>query len=165
MQYALIIFVALFLDGLAAALSFSIASAAFGVGGVLQLIPFLGQILGAGTWATGVALGFVVNMTLNLTLGAGFLFMLALNGMFYWRIVAWGGGEIIPVLNNLPFWTLLAVRSSMEHAKRTKQELSVQKIQTVIGTRADSINAAGERATQRMNEIRPRSNNAYATAT
>lgn len=91
--------------------------------------------------------------------------MLSLNGMFYWKIVAWGGGELIPGINNLPFWTLIAVRSCREHAKRSGEKLSTKEISTTLSTRASAITAQQELAKQKMDEIRPRAQTPYATAT
>lgn len=56
----------------------------------------------------GVLLGFVFDICLSLTLGAGLIFLLALMGMFYPKYV-WSAGifEVMPGFDVLPGWTVM----------------------------------------------------------
>lgn len=131
----LIIF-GLFIDGLQASISIAIAAiAAFppatgaGVGcaaagyflgkigcliggtalGLLSSIPFVSVAIASVTVPIGIALGFAINVCLSLTLGAGLVTFLWFNGMLYPKYLLNGIGEVMPGLNNIPFWTALVV--------------------------------------------------------
>ena len=58
----------------------------------------------------GVLLGFIFDICLSLTLGAGLIFLLALMGMFYPKYV-WSAGifEVMPGFDVLPGWTVMVV--------------------------------------------------------
>ena len=64
------------------------------------------------TLPVGIALGFAINITLSIV-GGAFL----VTFMWFFGIkpslkrLAWSGGEMIPGLNNIPFWTVFVISS------------------------------------------------------
>ena len=144
------ILIALFIDGLQAAMSWGIAAiAAFPVtaggsvagcvagnsiagqvgcwvgGSVLGLMSVTPLGLAANalvatvTVPVGIALGFAISMCLSIVLGWCFLVpLMLLSGMnVSWKRLIWGGGEMIPGLNNIPFWTALTIASLWKSTK------------------------------------------------
>ena len=147
------ILIALFIDGLQAAISWGIAAiAAFPVtaggsaagcvagnsiagqigcwvgGGVLGLLSVTPLGLAANalvatvTVPIGIALGFAINICLSIVLGWFFLvpLMLFFGVNVSWKRLVWGGGEMIPGLNNIPFWTVLTIASLWKSTKSNR---------------------------------------------
>lgn len=127
-----LILVALFIDGIQAAISWGIATiAAFPgtvaggaagcaagdavagqigcwVGGtVLGILGTTGNVLLAPfTIPVGIALGLAINITLSIVLGYGFLFsLLFIFGLKPYKRMWWSGVELVPGINNIPCWT------------------------------------------------------------
>lgn len=150
---SIFILLALFIDGLQAAISWGIATiAAFpvtvagGAGGCWAGSQIAGQL---GCWVAGgflgllsvtpaglvangmvaqatvplgIAIGFAVNVSLSVVLGWAFLVPLM---MFFGvhvsaRRLVMGGGEMIPGINNIPFWTAFVVVSLWQGATTKK---------------------------------------------
>ncbi|MEK7612602.1 MAG: hypothetical protein AAB449_00420 [Patescibacteria group bacterium] len=151
MKYFLVIGYALFLDGLQAGISFALAgfmgTIGGSVGGVIackNLLPsvlqfdwvtaacaagggFIGTAANPALIPVGIAIGFVVNICLSLTVGSGLILLLV--SVCGWKSVQkylMPGfiGDTIPGINNLPFWTFLAIASCWQHASQ-KGELGV----------------------------------------
>jgi hypothetical protein len=130
---------AIFIDGLQAGISFSIAVIAafpgttggcaiggyFGgkigcfVLGVLGSIPLINGLLATATVPLGLMLGFVINLCISLTMGVGLIFALFFA---FGRPSGWVWGvsiaDLIPGVNNLPFWTLMVIRAWWVHASQ-----------------------------------------------
>lgn len=151
----LLILLALFIDGLQATISWGImviaafpgttGGAALGclvgnytVGqagcwlgggflGILGSIPIVNATIATATVPVGIVLGFAINMCLSIALGWCFLVPLLylFNGVS-WKRLIWGSGEMIPGINNIPFWTALVVLSIL--SKRPAQTGMVTKI-------------------------------------
>lgn len=143
------IILALFIDGLQAAVSWGIAiiatfpgTAAGGVvgcaagnavagqigcwvgGSVLGLLGTTGNLLLApATIPVGIAIGFAVNVTLSIVLGWAFLvpLMFFFRNHISWKRLAWGGGEMIPGVNNVPFWTFFVIASLWDESTVEKE--------------------------------------------
>lgn len=132
-----------------------IALGAFGTFGNAAAAPFLIPV--------GIALGFAVNFCLSATLGAGLVFLLWLNGMFYPQYVFGGGlAELLPGLDNLPAWTLMVALSLMrKNAEEGKSGLastairSVLSPQSALGAAAGAITAANQTARVRTQAPEP----------
>ena len=107
---------ALFIDGLQAMLSLGLAGVFTAVGGVASLIPGAAVAI----VPIGILLGFVINFAITMTFGAGLIALLAFSGVFYPRYLVAGGGEMIPGLNNLPFWTLFVLLSIIRKSAEEK---------------------------------------------
>lgn len=146
MKYFAAIGYAIFLDGLQAGISFvlvgffgTLSGAAAGALAGQQACSALGVTVSgwcatvggaaggvAGSFANpvlvpvGIMIGFVINICLSLTMGSGLLLLLAhLCGWKSLQKYIFGSiGDLIPGINNLPFWTLLAITVSMNHAKQ-----------------------------------------------
>ena len=127
------ILIALFIDGLQAAISWGIAViAAFpgpAVGcvvgnavlgqigcwagglvlGLLSLTPFglaANTAVAFYTVPVGIAIGFAVNMCLSIVLGWAFLVpLMYVFGLKPQKRLWWSGAEMIPGINNVPCWT------------------------------------------------------------
>ena len=139
------VLIALFIDGLQAAVSWGIAiiaavpGTALGgaagcaagdyiaggigcaVGGfVLGLLGTTGNaLLAPFTIPIGIAMGLAVNTTLSIVLGWAFLVPL----MFFFGIrphrqLPWGLGEVVPGINNVPFWTFLTIATLWANARQ-----------------------------------------------
>jgi hypothetical protein len=85
---ALVIFFALFLDGLQGMLMFALAA--------------LGPV--------GIGFGIIVCFVLTISIGAAILVALAFNGMFYPGKIAWSMLELIPGIGAGPAWTIVVSR-------------------------------------------------------
>lgn len=127
---------ALFVDGLQTLLSLGLAGVFTTVGGLLNLIPIIGSVLAAGVTPTGILIGFALNFVISATFGAFLMTFLAVSGTFYPRYLAWGGGELIPGLNNLPFWTLFTFLCIRQKNREEREEKGrpVQKTATYAST-------------------------------
>lgn len=137
---ALFILLGLFIDGVQAGLSVGIAAiAAFpgaaggcAVGGyflgqvgcfvvgIVGSIPLINGALATVTVPIGMAIGLAINICLSVTLGFCLLVPLlyVFNGNVAWKRLAWAGGEMIPGLNNIPFWTVFVVLSLLKSEAR-----------------------------------------------
>ncbi len=146
------VLIALFIDGLQAAISWGIAviaafpgTAAGGAAGcaagdyvageigcavggfVLGLLGTTGNaLLAPFTIPIGIGIGFAVSTTLSIVLGWAFLVPL----MFFFGIrpqrqLPWGLGEVIPGINNVPFWTFLTIATLLSNARSTKPKKSI----------------------------------------
>ena len=152
MKSASLIVFALFIDGVQAAVSASLAViAAFpgtiggGIAGcfignsiagdwgctILGVVGgFFGTFLDISAVVTepiGIGLGFVVSICLSVTFGAGLIALLMFNGMAYWKIIFSGGMvELLPGFDILPSWTAMTVACVLQKNKEDK--LAAQKI-------------------------------------
>ncbi len=82
----------------------------FFLGGLAGFVgSFANPFLAPFTIPLGIAAGFAINVCLSATLGSGLIFLLATNGMWYPDLI-FGGGivELIPGLDDLPGWTVMA---------------------------------------------------------
>lgn len=132
MRGALLIVVALFIDGLQAALSLMF----FVLGASLTLIPFAG-VAGA---PIGVGFGVAVNFCLSATLGTGLIMLLIFNKMFYPRYVLPGGiSEIFPGFSLVPTWTAIVILSILRKKKEELVHAATQA--TITPTQQSKINA------------------------
>lgn len=100
---------ALLVDGLQALLSLGLAGVFTTLSGTLSMIPLVGTVVAAGVMPTGIVMGFALNFVISATFGAALITFLTTSGVFYPRYLVSGGGELLPGLNNLPFWTLFAL--------------------------------------------------------
>lgn len=153
---SIFILIALFIDGLQAAISWGIATiAAFpattagGVagcwagnqiagqigcwvgGGVLGLLGSTGNVLVApATIPVGIAIGFAVNVCLSIVLGWAFLvpLMMLFGVNVSWKRAVLGGGEMVPGLNNIPFWTAFVAVSLWQGATTKKARKGVLRL-------------------------------------
>jgi hypothetical protein len=101
---------ALAADGIQALLSLGLAGVFTTAGGLLNLVPVIGSVLSLGlVLPSGILIGFALNIVISATFGAFLVTTLAVSGVFYPRYLISGGGELIPGLNNLPFWTLFTL--------------------------------------------------------
>ncbi|MBX4192465.1 hypothetical protein KW798_03195, partial [Candidatus Parcubacteria bacterium] len=128
MKYFVAIGYAIFLDGLQAGLSFALAGL-FASPGV---IPFVGPLIAAVSIPFGIALGFIINICLSLTMGSGLLLLLVhLCGFKSLQKYIFGSiGDLIPGLNNLPFWTLLTIGVCWNHAKQNGVAWNLSRVVT-----------------------------------
>ncbi len=146
MKAAALIMLALFVDGIQAAVSASLAlvaafpgtvggaaagcaaasatlgSWACGVGGVI--FGLLGTTLDAAAVVTepiGLMMGFAISICLSMTLGAGLIMFLILNGMYYPKIMLPGGvAELIPGFDLIPSWTAMTILCVLQKVKEEK---------------------------------------------
>lgn len=114
---------ALFVDGLQILLSIGLVPI-FAAPGAL---PVIGPALASVSVPAGILLGFALSFAISITFGAGILTLLALNDMFYPRYLVSSFGEIMPAINNLPFWTALVLlsvfrKSREEHEAEQAEE-------------------------------------------
>lgn len=97
-----IVLFALFIDGLQATVSAGLV----GVGAIAAAVP----VIGWGAGPIGIGVGMAINSAIGLTAGAGLLLLLLLNGSFYPFLIASAFiGEVVPGINNLPFWTVITI--------------------------------------------------------
>lgn len=72
------------------------------------LIPIMGPL--------GAGIGMAIEIALTITLGGAFMLVLAITGMFSPGLAIPAFlGEMIPVLDILPGWTVLAITSVVRH--------------------------------------------------
>lgn len=110
MKGLLIVFFALFIDGLQAFISLSLAGFVSGFGTVVQIIPYVGTLVGTSIWASGIVLGFIFSVSISLSMGMALLLMLGMEGAFYPKTVFIGFfGEVAPGFSALPMWTALTI--------------------------------------------------------
>jgi hypothetical protein len=99
----------------------STASAICGsVGGFVFgfLGSWLNPLLAPVTEPVGIAMGFAINVCLSLTFGAFLLLvMLIFLKKIYVTNLFFGLGEVIPGINNIPFWTAFVVISLVKKSK------------------------------------------------
>lgn len=108
---------ALFIDGLQALLSLGL----MGVFASPAVVPVVGTAVAGVTVPIGIILGFILNTAFALVFGGGLMILLGLNNTFYPRYLFAGGGELIPGLNNLPFWTLFVLLCVMRKNAEEKE--------------------------------------------
>lgn len=96
-------------------------------GGVLAVFgSVLNPLLATVTIPIGFAFGFAINMCLSLVGGAFLLTLMALlRDHISWNRLFWGGGELIPGLNNIPFWTFFVIASMWDDAKNKNEEKGI----------------------------------------
>jgi hypothetical protein len=153
-----LLLVALFIDGLQAALSWGIATiAAFpgtAAGGVLgcaggqavagqigcaiggTVFGILGTtgnaLLAPVTIPIGIGIGLALNTTLSIVLGYGFLFsLLFIFGLKPYKRIWWSGAEMIPGINNIPCWTMFAISCMWAEAKNKTRKKGVLGLATL----------------------------------
>ena len=181
------ILIALFIDGLQAAISWGIAAiTAFpgtvggGALGCLAGNQIAGQI---GCWVggltvgifgsaanpflapvsipVGIAIGIAVAMCISIVFGWGFLVpLMFFSGLRPGRRLAWGLGEMIPGINNAPFWSITTVVAIWKRGIQKGVQIRKQKT-----TSTSFVPQAPERPV--VSDIRPRAsdNQPYAQAT
>jgi hypothetical protein len=156
-----LILLALFIDGLQAAISLGISVVAaypgtiggattgciageqiagsFGcwAGGIVvgTFGTLLNPLLATVTIPVGIALSFAITTCISIVVGWGFLVpLLFFSGIKPQRKLPWGLGEMIPGINNIPFWTFLTISSLWADA--TKKGFGAKKaVLTVVGRR------------------------------
>ena len=140
------IVLALFIDGVQAALSAAVLvmsafpgtilgaaagclagqSVAGGVGcqfgrfifGLLGSSPFVIGLLDVATVPIGAILGFVVSICISATLGLFLIALLGFNAMFYPKYILTGGiVELLPGFSILPSWTAMTVACVLQKNK------------------------------------------------
>lgn len=127
MRGVILIVVALFIDGLQAAMSLMF----FVLGASLTLIPFAG-VAGA---PIGVGLGVAINFCLSATLGTGLIMLLIFNKMFYPRYVLPGGiTEIFPGFSLVPTWTAIVILSILRKKKEELTHAAPQAVSKTVTT-------------------------------
>ncbi|MCC7500863.1 hypothetical protein IT396_03665 [Candidatus Nomurabacteria bacterium] len=125
---------ALFIDILQAGISLSIIGLLAGV----NAIPILGQITSAASMPLGIAMGVAINGSISLTAGVGHMFGMyitfnsnshrlktRIEAIILRRIFIALFGEIIPGVNNLPWWTIatiLTIRSIHKEERKAADE-------------------------------------------
>lgn len=113
----------------------------FGILGT-SLDPFLAPI----TIPIGIVVGFAINTTISIVFGAGLITVLLLAGVKPKRKLALGFGELIPGINNMPFWTALTIASLWADARKRVGTNNVP------GTRMASFFGGGVSALGRHSE-------------
>lgn len=100
-----------------------------GIGLIPGSIPVIGTAVAAVTGPLGIAVGLGISWCINITMGAGLVLLLLYEGMFYPHYLFPGFiAEIIPGINDLPFWMLIVVLCII---KKTGEEA-----EGVLGTAA-----------------------------
>jgi hypothetical protein len=143
MKAAAFIMLALFIDGIQAAVSASLALIAafpgtvggaaagcavgngfFGswgctIGGfIFGLLGTSLDVLAPVTEPIGLAIGFAVSICLSMTFGAGLIMLLLLNGMYYPKFLLPGGiAELIPGFDLIPSWTAMTILCVLQKSK------------------------------------------------
>ena len=175
---------AMIIDGLQAGISFALAGFMGTIGASIGAAIWCNQNLPGWTWAQGlcvaaggaagtaanpvliplgVAIGFVINICLSLTLGSALIALLVM--LFGWEpLKKWLSpgfiGDMIPGINNLPFWTFTAVAVSWTHAKQTAQLHVARKIISRATTPA--VQEKSSPLPVPMQDIRPAQQNVKA---
>ena len=115
-RYMPLILLALFIDGLQALLSVGFFTMGAGISAAT---------LGAAAVVAvpvGIGLGFLTDVCVSVTFGAGLLFLLKYNDMFYPAYAFGGGlGELIPGLDILPGWTAMTVLSAIRKSREENE--------------------------------------------
>ncbi len=186
MKYFLVIGFGVFIDFLQATISFLLGGFLGTIGGALGTAMWCNSNLpdwqwvqgacvavggAAGTFANpilvpiGIGLGFIINICLSLTMGAGLIF--ALMQVCGWKsvqkyLMPSFIGDTIPGINNLPFWTFLAIASSWDHAKQEGKlgvvgqaiGLAIQPTRAIMNMKEETMNIA-----QKAGVFRPEQQN------
>lgn len=156
-RYGILLLLALVTDGLQALLSAGLAAVVTSI----SAIPVLGQAGAPVVVPTGILISFATDVCISLTFGAGLLLLLAYNGMFYYGPTLGSGVvELIPGIDVVPGWTLLAitciVRKLGEEGKLGGVGASVLKIAgSVTGIGALSAAAAAIPAQNQQTSTSP----------
>ena len=80
-------------------------------------------LVAAGASAFAIPMGAVFDFAISVTFGGGLIVLLALNGMFYPKIIlASFGVEMLPFFNILPGWTGLAWAATAQKEKEEKKK-------------------------------------------
>ncbi len=160
MKSAALIMLALFIDGIQAAVSASLAliaafpgtvggaaagcaaasatlgSWACGIGGLI--FGLLGTTLDAAAVVTepvGLMLGFAISICLSVTLGAGLIMLLILCNMFYPKYLLPGGvAELMPGFDLIPGWTAMTIMCVLQKVKDEKRGGTVGAVAAVVTT-------------------------------
>jgi hypothetical protein len=87
---------------------------------------FVGATAGALGSAIAMPLAMIIDTTLSITIGGALIMFLAFEGMFYFDVIFPSFmGEALPLVNFLPFWTILTyrciARKNAEAAKMPRQ--------------------------------------------
>ena len=86
-----------------------VAGVVFGCLGGIAAAQFAGSVITAAIGPLGALIGIAFNISIAATFGTFLFFMLHGMGLFRPRLLLGGGAEFIPILNNLPFWTLMTL--------------------------------------------------------
>jgi len=120
-KYFPILIVAIFIDGFVMAVSLSILGIGTVGSAAVSWIPLIGQAAAGAITGAGSALGVAISFSLNVTFGAALLIFLIYSKIFDPRLFILGGGEVLPFLNILPFWTGLTWASIYAAHKKKKR--------------------------------------------
>lgn len=123
-----------------------------------------GGIIGAGLNAFAVPLGIVIDYALSIVFGTPLILMLAMSGMFYPGAIIKGFlGESIPILNFLPFWSIMVHVCITRKKQESGESVGLMSSLLLLTTqtpaqRVSSATAVAERvggrlSTQRYNEV------------
>ncbi|MBP9711269.1 MAG: hypothetical protein KBD50_03390 [Candidatus Pacebacteria bacterium] len=96
-------------------------------GGVLGVLgTFANPFIAPVTIPIGATIGIAINMVLSFVLGYGFLFFLLLFfGLKPYKRLWWSGAELIPGINNVPFWTMFTISCIWAQSSGTKARKGV----------------------------------------
>jgi len=172
MRYSPLVLVALFIDGMQAAISWGIAViAAFpgtiggtaigcaggsevageigcwaggGILGFLGSIPLINGALATVTIPLGIVIGLAINMTLSLVLGGALVFLLMLWGLNPLQKLWWSGAELIPGINNVPCWTFFTISCIWAKNNNKKTRRGILGLATLALVPAQGIMALKE---------------------
>ncbi|HVV38790.1 MAG TPA: hypothetical protein VHD31_00495 [Candidatus Paceibacterota bacterium] len=77
--------------------------------GAIGGLPFVNGILAVATLPISMGMGIALGFCISATLGVFLIALMGFNGILYPKYLIWGGGELIPGLNIIPFWTTLTI--------------------------------------------------------
>jgi len=110
-----------------------------GIGGALEAIPVVGTVL-----------GLVVALCVNVTMGAGFLFLLISNGMYHPKFGPFFIiGGFLPGIDFLPFWLGLGVVAILQDYEKEHPKafgVAGAAIQTALNVESGNIAGAAKSA-------------------
>ncbi len=129
----------------------AIGGAAAGAGAGATAGGAIGTAAGIASIPVGIALGFVINMCLSVVFGS---FLIVLMAIFlkkvYWKNLIFGIGEMLPGLNNIPFWTAFVVVSLLK--KSAEEGKGAFAGTAMLATMAMSPGSAFGKSDRRNNE-------------
>jgi len=119
-----------------------------GVIGLLSVTPLglaANALAATVTVPLGIALGFAINMCLSFVGGAFLLIIMKFFGVSVsLKRLVWGGGELIPGINNIPFWTFFTISTLWRQATDTGQKKGILALAGVALFPTQNIMAAKE---------------------
>ena len=104
----------------------------------------------------GVVLGMALNICISLTVGVGFMILLAYFKMFYPVYAFSGSGlEVMPGFDYLPIWTATAVMCAIEHQRRKGNPTTTLGIAVSLASPNPAVSTTGN-TKPAANDNRPR---------